>query len=123
MSADNSRKEVLDFQIPEKNAADETTEGLLPQPANAPSLLAKPRTKYSAAAIIPVWIVLSSAVIIYNNYIYNKLDFQFPVFLVTWHLTFAVCSPTSLLLRVLSIISAGYRDTRPPANNASSRRS
>ncbi|KIJ58542.1 hypothetical protein HYDPIDRAFT_102434 [Hydnomerulius pinastri MD-312] len=35
-------------------------------------------------------IVLSSAVIIYNNHLYNTLEFRYPVFLVTWHLTFAV---------------------------------
>ena len=57
----------------------------------------QPGTKLSAAMIIPIWIVLSSAVIIYNNYLYNTLDFRFPVFLVTWHLTFAVslrCPPS-----------------------------
>ena len=48
------------------------------------------RAKLSATTIIPVWIVLSSGVIIYNNYIYNTLHFKYPVFLVTWHLTFAV---------------------------------
>ena len=69
---------------------------LLPSPvsATAPrpaSPASKP--KVSAAMIIPVWIVLSSAVIIYNNYLYNTLQFRFPVFLVTWHLTFAVSAP------------------------------
>ena len=44
----------------------------------------------SAATIIPIWIVLSSSVIIYNNYLYNTLNFKFPVFLVTFHLFFAV---------------------------------
>ena len=58
----------------------------LPPPISA----AKPRQKLSAAAIIPVWIILSSSVIIYNNYIYNTLNFKYPVFLVTWHLIFAV---------------------------------
>ena len=58
----------------------------LPAPASA----ARPRPKLSAAAIIPVWIVLSSSVIIYNNYLYNSLNFKYPVFLVTWHLTFSV---------------------------------
>ena len=48
------------------------------------------RPKLTAVVIIPVWIVLSSTVIIYNNYIYNTLYFKYPVFLVTWHLTFAV---------------------------------
>ena len=64
---------------------------LLPAPAiSLPPNPGKSKTRYSTAAIIPVWIVLSSAVIIYNNYVYNTLNFKFPVFLVTWHLTFAV---------------------------------
>jgi hypothetical protein len=49
-----------------------------------------PKPALSPAAIIPVWIALSSAVIIYNNYVYNTLNFKYPVFIVTWHLTFAV---------------------------------
>lgn len=60
----------------------------LPTPVTTPS---KPqRTKIPAAAIIPVWIVLSSAVILYNNRVYNTYGFRYPVFLVTWHLTCAV---------------------------------
>lgn len=60
----------------------------LPLPAMTPS---KPqRAKIPAATIIPVWIVLSSAVILYNNRVYNTYGFRYPVFLVTWHLTFAV---------------------------------
>jgi hypothetical protein len=63
----------------------------LPTPVSA--TISKPtKPKLSATAIIPVWIVLSSSVIIYNNYLYNTLDFKYPVFLVTWHLTFAVRS-------------------------------
>ena len=64
----------------------------LPTPASA----SQPKSKYklSAAAIIPIWIVLSSSVIIYNNYLYNTLNFRFPVFLVTFHLGFAVRIPS-----------------------------
>jgi hypothetical protein len=63
----------------------------LPPPATAQhQQQPRARAKLSATAIIPVWIVLSSGVIIYNNYIYNTLHFKYPVFLVTWHLTFAV---------------------------------
>lgn len=65
---------------------------------------ARARPKLSATAIIPVWIVLSSGVIIYNNYIYNTLNFKFPVFLVTWHLTFAVSIP----YRPSSFISSSH---------------
>lgn len=60
----------------------------LPTPATTPS---KPqRAKIPAAAVIPVWIVLSSTVIVYNNHVYNTFGFHYPVFLVTYHLTFAV---------------------------------
>lgn len=62
----------------------------LPSPVTAQVARSANKPRLSAAAIIPIWIVLSSAVIIYNNYVYNTLQFRFPVFLVTWHLTFAV---------------------------------
>lgn len=65
--------------------------GDLPSPVSAQVQRQKP--KVSAAAIIPVWIVLSSAVILYNNHLYSTLNFRYPVFLVTWHLTFAVSLP------------------------------
>lgn len=65
----------------------------LPLPSPALATTPKPKYKLSAAAIIPVWMALSSAVIIYNNYLYNTLEFKYPVFLVTWHLTFAVRGP------------------------------
>ena len=72
----------------------------LPAPATTPS---KPhRPKIPAAAIIPVWIVLSSAVIIYNNRVYNTYGFHYPVFLVTWHLTFAVSQTSFLCCRHLT---------------------
>ena len=60
----------------------------LPSPISAQT--SRPKFKVSAAAIIPVWIVLSSTVILYNNHLYSTLNFRYPVFLVTWHLTFAV---------------------------------
>lgn len=62
----------------------------LPSPVTATPSKAKP--KLTATIIIPIWIILSSSVILYNNHVYNTLQFKFPVFLVTWHLTFAVCT-------------------------------
>lgn len=63
----------------------------LPSPVSA--ALPKPsKAKLSSATIIPIWIVLSSSVIIYNNYVYNTIGFKYPVFLVTFHLGFAVSS-------------------------------
>lgn len=73
----------------------------LPTPATTPSKLQRP--KIPAAAIIPVWILLSSTVILYNNHVYNTYGFRFPVFLVTWHLTFAVSSPCLSLLSISNL--------------------
>jgi hypothetical protein len=70
---------------PEQEAEGDVV-GPLPSPVSA----SKPKPKLSAAMIIPIWIVLSSGVIIYNNYLYNTLNFKYPVFLVTFHLGFAV---------------------------------
>ena len=81
------KAQMLDVEL-EK----ERSEDLLPSPVQAQQPTAN-KPKLSASAIIPVWIVLSSSVIIYNNYLYNTLEFRFPVFLVTWHLTFAVSAP------------------------------
>jgi len=72
-------------------SAQKEPSGDLPSPVSAQ--VSRPKPKVSAAAIIPVWIILSSAVILYNNHLYSTLNFRYPVFLVTWHLTFAV-SPT-----------------------------
>ncbi|KAG1834705.1 TPT-domain-containing protein [Suillus variegatus] len=78
----------------------------LPSPATAQQ--PRNRAKFSAATIIPVWIALSSGVIIYNNYIYNTLNFKFPVFLVTWHLTFAAIG-TRVLQRTTHLLD-GAKD-------------
>ncbi|KIY47530.1 TPT-domain-containing protein [Fistulina hepatica ATCC 64428] len=75
----------------------------LPIPATASAPRSKP--KLSAAAIIPIWIVLSSSVIIYNNYLYNTLDFKYPVFTVTWHLFFAAIG-TRVLQRTTHLLDA-----------------
>lgn len=94
----------------------------LPTPVSAPT--PKPKLKLSAAAIIPIWIILSSTVIIYNNYLYNTLNFKYPVFLVTFHLGFAVSY--SLLGRIHSNTCdslAGNRHACPAANDESPRRS
>lgn len=66
--------------------------------------------KLSATAIIPIWIVLSSSVIIYNNYLYNTLNFKYPVFLVTFHLGFAAVG-TRILHRTTNLLD-GVKDVR-----------
>lgn len=69
--------------------AGEKPEDALPEPATAVRASTATKPKLSAAMIIPVWMILSSAVILYNNYLYNTIGFPYPVFTVTWHLIFA----------------------------------
>ncbi|KAG7094748.1 hypothetical protein E1B28_005565 [Marasmius oreades] len=83
-------------------------EGESPLPSPAVATTPKPKPKLSATMIIPVWIVLSSTVIIYNNYLYNTLDFKYPVFTVTWHLTFAAIG-TRVLQKTTSLLD-GVKD-------------
>jgi drug/metabolite transporter (DMT)-like permease len=66
------------------------------------------RYRLSATTIIPIWIVLSSTVIIYNNFLYNTLNFKYPVFLVTFHLGFAA-SGTRVLQRTTNLLD-GLKD-------------
>ncbi|KAG8754190.1 hypothetical protein FRC14_005307 [Serendipita sp. 396] len=63
------------------------------------------RIQLTSAVIIPFWIVLSSGVIIYNNYIFNNLNFRYPVFLVSWHLVFATIG-TRILARTTRLLDA-----------------
>ncbi|KZT60932.1 TPT-domain-containing protein [Calocera cornea HHB12733] len=75
-------------------------------PTTSPAAnLSKPqeKKKLSAAVIIPIWIVLSSSVIIYNKYLYSVLDFQYPVFLTTFHLAFAAIA-TRVLQRTTHLL-------------------
>lgn len=78
----------------------------LPPPATtATNSNSKTGTRLSAAVIIPIWIVLSSSVITYNNYVYNNLKFRYPVFLVTWHLIFASIG-TRILKRTTRLLDS-----------------
>jgi hypothetical protein len=104
------------------NSADENKslhDSALPSPVSAQAQ--RPKSKIPAAAIIPIWMCLSSSVILYNNHLYSTLDFQFPVFVVTWHLTFAVSTFISSLLFCLFIF-AGYRYQSVTTDHTSLRR-
>ncbi|KAI5119878.1 hypothetical protein M0805_008549 [Coniferiporia weirii] len=104
MSSEHACEEIELRGEKSRTGIDDEEKGL-PPPASSPgaSVQTKPRGRFSAAAIIPVWIVLSSSVIIYNNHVYNQLHFKFPVFLVTWHLTFAAIS-TRVLQRTTHLL-------------------
>ena len=105
---DQEKQDIQDIQVeaPTSNALD------LPAPitAQAPKSQTPTGAKYklSATIIIPIWIVLSSSVIMYNNYVYNTRHFKFPVFLVTWHLAFAAVG-TRVLQRTTNLLD-GAKD-------------
>ena len=105
---DLEKQDVQDMQakVPTSNSLD------LPTPTTSQALKAPTLAKYklSATIVIPIWIVLSSSVIMYNNYVYNTRHFKFPVFLVTWHLAFAAVG-TRVLQRTTNLLD-GAKDIR-----------
>lgn len=104
-------EEMLQVKIPHGQGPSSLSMELLPSPSTAQAPKATPTSqKYqiSTAVVIPIWIVLSSSVIIYNNYLYNTLNFKYPVFLVTWHLTFAAIG-TRVLQRTTNLLD-GVKD-------------
>ncbi|KAK2461286.1 hypothetical protein APHAL10511_006813 [Amanita phalloides] len=105
MSSNNDEK-VFDVQDNSETNQFQRNDTSLPSPVSA--TLSKSKPKLSAAAIIPVWIVLSSSVIIYNYHLYNSLNFKYPVFLVTWHLSFAAIG-TRILQRTTPLLD-GAKD-------------
>lgn len=56
-------------------------------PSPAVKQISKQKPKLTATIITPIWIVLSSSVIIYNNYLYNTLNFCYLVFTIAQYLT------------------------------------
>lgn len=102
MSFDQEKQDVQEsLKVPTSDSLD------LPSPITAPAPKSQTPTatkwKVSATIIIPIWIVLSSSVIMYNNYVYNNRKFKFPVFLVTWHLVFAAVG-TRILQRTTNLL-------------------
>jgi hypothetical protein len=103
--APQEEKEVAQFE----NNHLEVKEPETPLPSPVTATVTKPKPKLSTTVIIPVWIALSSSVIIYNNYLYNTLDFKYPVFLVTFHLTFAVSSLSRIKNVILTVCRLSER--------------
>ncbi|KAL0250313.1 hypothetical protein I308_102486 [Cryptococcus tetragattii IND107] len=68
---------------------EELLHGLREQVEITPSLPqdeSKKVHQLSAAVIIPIWIVLSSTVILYNKYLYSNLNYPYPIFITAYHL-------------------------------------
>ena len=86
----NENDKVESIPLASLKDAEESSSSAPSLPAPVSSSPAKPKWKIPAPVIVPVWMAFSVTVILYNNHLYNDLDFKFPVFLVTWHLTFSV---------------------------------
>ncbi|OXG86447.1 hypothetical protein C348_01070 [Cryptococcus neoformans Gb118] len=94
-SAPNSRGEVgegVGYVNPPGWSADlkheELLDSLKGQVEITPSLPQDESRKaqLNAAVIIPIWIALSSMVILYNKYLYTNLAYPYPVFITAYHL-------------------------------------
>ncbi|CAK5261969.1 unnamed protein product [Mycena citricolor] len=90
-----------------KDDEGESFSNSLPAPVSV-TPAAKPKPKVPIFVIIPVWMALSVSVILYNNYLYSDLEFKYPVFLVTWHLTFSAIG-TRVLQRTTNLLD-GTKD-------------
>jgi len=91
----------------DEEPAEPSASASLPPPVSA-APASKPKPKVPIAVIIPVWMAFSVSVILYNNHLYKTLAFKFPVFLVTWHLTFAAIG-TRVLKRTTNLLD-GTKD-------------
>lgn len=86
-----------------------TTSSLPINPSNISTQLpnpvqATPKKALHPVIIISIWIALSSSVIIYNKYILSDLNFAYPIWLTTWHLTFATVG-TRILARTTNLLN------------------
>ncbi|KAB2579607.1 hypothetical protein BFW01_g4925 [Lasiodiplodia theobromae] len=77
----------------------------------APATQQEPEDKLAA---IPVWIfavfwiAASGGVILFNKWILHTLQFSFPIFLTTWHLTFATIV-TQCLARYTNLLDSRHK--------------
>ncbi|CAH7682672.1 triose-phosphate transporter family-domain-containing protein [Phakopsora pachyrhizi] len=86
-----------------------------PNQTSLPSIQPNPskRPSIHPAIIISIWISLSSSVIIFNKFILSDLAFSYPIWLTTWHLSFAtigtrILARSSNLLSGLSSVQMGW---------------
>ncbi|KAK1924724.1 triose-phosphate transporter family-domain-containing protein [Papiliotrema laurentii] len=78
---DERDKESL-YSMKERHDLESASKG--EKPADLPKQ--GKRATVSAATIVPIWIALSSAVILYNKYLYSTLEFPYPIFITSYHL-------------------------------------
>ncbi|KAJ6113007.1 sugar phosphate/phosphate translocator [Penicillium capsulatum] len=62
----------------------------------------------------PLWIALSSSVILFNKWVLSSAKFNFPLFLTTWHMVFATAM-TQILARFTTILDSRHKVPMTPA--------
>ncbi|KAF2088446.1 DMT family organic anion transporter [Saccharata proteae CBS 121410] len=65
----------------------------------------EPKAALHPAVYIATWISLSSSVIVFNKWILDTAGFRYPIFLTTWHLTFATIM-TQILARFTGVLDS-----------------
>ncbi|KAF8440585.1 triose-phosphate transporter family-domain-containing protein [Terfezia claveryi] len=74
----------VEQNAPRQNTFDHVRD-VLEVPEKSPS----PVLSLHPSIYVIIWICLSSSVILFNKWILHNLEFDFPIFLTTWHLIFA----------------------------------
>ncbi|KAK8141286.1 solute carrier 35 member [Beauveria asiatica] len=101
---------------PEPQQAHELEAGLLEKktellPLAQPRLLTRVTLiteKLHPAFYIAFWIATSSGVILFNKWVLAAANFRFPLFLTTWHMTFAAAM-TQLMARYTTLLDSRHR--------------
>ena len=62
-----------------------------------------PAYQLPAFVYVTVWISMSSAVILFNKWILDTLEFRYPILLTTWHLAFGTLM-TQVLARTTNLL-------------------
>ena len=64
-----------------------------------------PKAPLHPAFYVATWIALSSSTILFNKYILSSAKFEYPIFLTSWHLTFATIM-TQLMARFTHMLDS-----------------
>lgn len=83
------------------------TEQSLPLPAQPPNQSSFISEQLHPALYIAFWIATSSGVILFNKWLLATTNFRFPLFLTTWHMTFAAAM-TQLMARYTTLLDSRH---------------
>lgn len=91
----------------EAGLVERKTEQSLPLPAQPPNQSSFISEQLHPALYIAFWIATSSGVILFNKWLLATTNFRFPLFLTTWHMTFAAAM-TQLMARYTTLLDSRH---------------